>query len=63
MQRPDGGAGDSGLWIVVEGHPDRDADREGDQDGGRSEQPAGRRPPAAAARLAPLDAGERAHDA
>jgi hypothetical protein len=37
MQRADGGAGDSGPRIVVEGHPDGDADPEGDQDGRRGE--------------------------
>jgi hypothetical protein len=63
MQRPDGSAGDSGLRVVVEGHPDRDADPEGDQDGGRGEQPAGRRAAAATAGRAPLDAGDRAHEA
>jgi hypothetical protein len=63
MQRPDGSAGDSRLWVVVEGHSERDADPESDQDGGSGKQPAGRRAAAPAARLPPLDAGDRAHDA
>jgi hypothetical protein len=59
MQRLEPSAGDSGLRVVVEGHPDGDPDEEDDEDGDRREKPAERRAPAPAARP-PL---ERAHEA